>query len=55
MVHQIVRICILVSSLRERAHCDLDERLLAAAREDNEEMLLEVFEEGKFDINFKDG
>lgn len=33
----------------------LDERLLAAARTDNEELLLEVFEEGKFDINFQDG
>ncbi|KAL5533883.1 hypothetical protein ACEPAG_343 [Sanghuangporus baumii] len=32
-----------------------NERLLAAAREDNEEILLEVFEEGNFDINFKDG
>ncbi|KAJ7696736.1 ankyrin repeat-containing domain protein, partial [Mycena rosella] len=32
-----------------------DERLLAAARADNEEMLLEVFEQGGFDINFQDG
>ncbi|ETW86673.1 hypothetical protein HETIRDRAFT_308219, partial [Heterobasidion irregulare TC 32-1] len=32
-----------------------DERLLAAARDDNEEMLLEVFEQGNFDINFQDG
>ncbi|EPS97800.1 hypothetical protein FOMPIDRAFT_90130 [Fomitopsis schrenkii] len=32
-----------------------NERLLAAARADNEELLLEVFEEGKFDINFQDG
>ncbi|TFK56421.1 ankyrin [Heliocybe sulcata] len=32
-----------------------NERLLAAARDDNEEMLLEVFEEGGFDINFQDG
>ncbi|PCH34344.1 ankyrin [Wolfiporia cocos MD-104 SS10] len=32
-----------------------NERLLAAARSDNEELLLEVFEEGKFDINYKDG
>ncbi|KAL5494891.1 hypothetical protein ACEPAI_353 [Sanghuangporus weigelae] len=32
-----------------------NERLLAAAREDNEEILLEVFEEGNFDINLKDG
>ncbi|KII93121.1 hypothetical protein PLICRDRAFT_26452 [Plicaturopsis crispa FD-325 SS-3] len=30
-------------------------RLLAAAREDNEDMLLEVFEAGGFDINFQDG
>lgn len=33
----------------------IDERLLAAARSDSEELLLEVFEEGNFDINFKDG
>lgn len=32
-----------------------DERLLAAARTDNEEMLLEIFEQGGFDINFQDG
>ncbi|KAH9830437.1 ankyrin [Rhodofomes roseus] len=32
-----------------------NERLLAAARTDNEELLLEVFEEGKFDINYQDG
>ncbi|KAJ7053878.1 ankyrin repeat-containing domain protein [Mycena amicta] len=32
-----------------------NERLLAAAREDNEEMLLEVFEQGEFNINFQDG
>ncbi|KAJ6601103.1 ankyrin repeat-containing domain protein [Mycena vulgaris] len=32
-----------------------NERLLAAARADNEEMLLEVFEQGGFDINFQDG
>ncbi|KAJ7650012.1 ankyrin repeat-containing domain protein [Roridomyces roridus] len=32
-----------------------NERLLAAARADNEEMLLEVFEQGNFDINFQDG
>ncbi|KAI0652586.1 ankyrin [Trametes meyenii] len=32
-----------------------NERLLAAARSDNEDMLLEVFEEGKFDINAQDG
>ncbi|KAF7331339.1 Ankyrin [Mycena kentingensis (nom. inval.)] len=32
-----------------------NERLLAAARADNEEMLLEVFEQGGFDINFADG
>jgi len=35
--------------------CVPDERLLAAAREDNEELLLEVFDEGKFDINYQDG
>ncbi|KAJ7144835.1 ankyrin repeat-containing domain protein [Mycena crocata] len=32
-----------------------NERLLAAARADNEDMLLEVFEQGDFDINFQDG
>ena len=32
-----------------------DERLLAAARSDNEDLLLEIFEEGNFDINVKDG
>ncbi|EJD03556.1 ankyrin [Fomitiporia mediterranea MF3/22] len=31
-----------------------NERLLAAAREDSEELLLEVFKEGNYDINFKD-
>ncbi|KAJ7292622.1 ankyrin repeat-containing domain protein [Mycena rebaudengoi] len=34
---------------------DNNERLLAAARADNEEMLLEVFEQGGFDINCQDG
>ncbi|EPQ60072.1 ankyrin [Gloeophyllum trabeum ATCC 11539] len=32
-----------------------NERLLAAARLDNEDMLLDVFEKGGFDINFQDG
>ncbi|KAI5121829.1 hypothetical protein M0805_003263 [Coniferiporia weirii] len=32
-----------------------NERLLAAARQDNEELLLEIFEEGGFNINYKDG
>ncbi|KAJ7447204.1 ankyrin repeat-containing domain protein [Mycena latifolia] len=32
-----------------------NERLLAAARADNEDMLLEIFEAGGFDINFQDG
>ncbi|KZT02044.1 ankyrin [Laetiporus sulphureus 93-53] len=32
-----------------------NERLLAAAREDNEELLLEVFDKGNFDVNCKDG
>ncbi|KAJ4000186.1 hypothetical protein F5050DRAFT_1804408 [Lentinula boryana] len=32
-----------------------NQRLLAAAREDNEELLLEIFEAGKFDINHQDG
>ena len=33
----------------------LDERVLAAARDDNEDLLLEIFEQGKFDINCQDG
>ena len=33
----------------------LDERLFAAARDDNEDLLLEVFSKGNFDINAKDG
>jgi ankyrin repeat protein len=32
-----------------------NERLLAAARSDNEEMVLEVFDAGGFDINHQDG
>ncbi|KAG7451897.1 ankyrin [Guyanagaster necrorhizus] len=32
-----------------------NERLLAAARSDNEELMMEVFSEGGFDINFQDG
>lgn len=32
-----------------------NERLLAAARSDNEDLLLEVFEQGNFDINCQDG
>ncbi|KAG5643300.1 hypothetical protein DXG03_001227 [Asterophora parasitica] len=32
-----------------------NERLLAAARSDNEDLLLEVFEEGNFDVNCVDG
>ncbi|KAF8919493.1 ankyrin repeat-containing domain protein [Mucidula mucida] len=32
-----------------------NERLLAAARADNQDMLLEIFEAGGFDINFQDG
>ncbi|KAG6835133.1 hypothetical protein H0H93_004549 [Arthromyces matolae] len=32
-----------------------NERLLAAARSDNEDLILEVFEEGGFDINCQDG
>ena len=40
---------------RNIADCDEDERLIAAARTDNEEMLLEVFESGDFDINYQDG
>ena len=33
----------------------LDERLFAAARTDNEELLLDVFSTGNFDINCQDG
>ena len=33
----------------------LDERVLAAARDDNEDLLLEIFEQGNFDINCQDG
>jgi hypothetical protein len=33
----------------------LEERLFAAARADNEDLLLEVFDEGNFDINGMDG
>lgn len=36
-------------------HLSLDERLLAAARQDNEELILEILEHGTFDINYKDG
>ncbi|KJA28384.1 hypothetical protein HYPSUDRAFT_51211 [Hypholoma sublateritium FD-334 SS-4] len=32
-----------------------NERLLAAARDDNEDLLLTIFEEGGFDINCQDG
>jgi hypothetical protein len=32
-----------------------DERLLGAAKTDNVELILEVFEEGGFDINHQDG
>ncbi|GLB43653.1 putative ankyrin repeat [Lyophyllum shimeji] len=32
-----------------------NERLLAAARSDNEELILDVFQQGGFDINCKDG
>ncbi|KAK0501047.1 ankyrin repeat-containing domain protein [Armillaria luteobubalina] len=32
-----------------------NERLLAAARTDNEELMMEVFSEGGFDVNFQDG
>lgn len=32
-----------------------NERVLAAARDDNEDLLLEVFEQGNFDINCQDG
>jgi ankyrin repeat protein len=32
-----------------------NERVLAAARDDNEDLLLEVFEQGDFDINCQDG
>ncbi|EKM61857.1 uncharacterized protein PHACADRAFT_204990 [Phanerochaete carnosa HHB-10118-sp] len=32
-----------------------NELLLAAARDDNEDMLLELFDEGDLDVNFQDG
>ena len=32
-----------------------DQRLLAAAREDNEDLLLEIFDTEDFDINYQDG
>jgi hypothetical protein len=32
-----------------------DERLLFAARSDNEELIEEIFDSGDFDINFQDG
>jgi len=32
-----------------------NERLLAAARQDNEDLLTEVFKDGGFDINYQDG
>ncbi|KAL1664892.1 hypothetical protein GGF50DRAFT_126864 [Schizophyllum commune] len=32
-----------------------NERLMAAARDDNVEMLEEIFEQGGFDINYQDG
>ncbi|KAL1676186.1 ankyrin repeat-containing domain protein [Schizophyllum commune] len=32
-----------------------NERLMAAARDDNVEMLEEIFEQGAFDINYQDG
>ncbi|KAF4611413.1 hypothetical protein D9613_004318 [Agrocybe pediades] len=34
---------------------DNNQRLLAAARDDNEELLIEIFEAGDFDINCQDG
>jgi hypothetical protein len=35
--------------------CFTDERLLLAAKDDNEEMMLEVLEDPKLDINHRDG
>lgn len=32
-----------------------NERLLAAAKSDNEDLLLEIFDQGSFDINHQDG
>jgi hypothetical protein len=52
--HRIVGI----SPIRHRRSSDearTDERLLAAARTDNEELLLDVFDHGNFDINCQDG
>jgi len=45
----------LTFSCRDFANWILDERVLAAARSDNEDLLLEVFEQGDFDINCQDG
>ncbi|TFY75695.1 hypothetical protein EWM64_g8316 [Hericium alpestre] len=39
----------------ETKGADNNQRLLAAAREDNEDLLQEVFSEGGYDINFHDG
>lgn len=48
------RIIALIRS-RRRRYYNPDERLLAAARDDNEDLLLEVFKQGDFDINCQDG
>jgi len=42
-------------SMEETKGASDNERLLAAARSDNEDLLLEIFSEGKFDINCQDG
>ncbi|KAF5311845.1 hypothetical protein D9619_002523 [Psilocybe cf. subviscida] len=41
--------------MSEEKGASANERLLSAARTDNEDLLLEVFEEGDFDINCTDG
>ena len=33
----------------------IDQRLIAAAREDNEDLFQDVLEEGDVDINYQDG
>ncbi|TFL03312.1 hypothetical protein BDV98DRAFT_591203 [Pterulicium gracile] len=43
-------------SMEDEGGASHNQRLLAAAREDNEELLQDVFQhEGKFDVNYQDG
>jgi hypothetical protein len=46
--------CICVSYSSSYSQLVEDERLLAAARDDNEDLLLQVFDAADFDINFTD-